>query len=43
MTGLQNLSDFALQVPTIALAIAAGVILSDRWVRHNRSQVAASS
>jgi len=40
VTGLQNLSDFALQVPTVALAIAAGVIVSDRWVRHNRSQVA---
>jgi uncharacterized membrane protein YjjB (DUF3815 family) len=43
VTGLQNLSDFALQVPTVALAIAAGVILSDHWVRHNRSQMAANS
>ena len=33
VTGLQNLSDFALQVPTVALALAAGVIVSDRWLR----------
>ena len=33
VTGLQNLSDFALQVPTVALSIAAGVILSDHWLR----------
>ena len=36
VTGLQNLSDFALQVPTVALSIAAGVILSDHWLRHRR-------
>ena len=34
VTGLKNLSDFALQVPTVALAIAAGVILSDRWLQR---------
>ena len=34
VTGLQNLADFALQVPTVALALAAGVILSDHWLRH---------
>ena len=31
ITGLENLADFALQVPTVALALAAGVILSDYW------------
>lgn len=29
VSGLQNLADFGLQVPTVALAL--GVILSDRW------------
>lgn len=36
VTGLQNLSDFALQVPTVALALGAGIILSDRWARRIR-------
>jgi hypothetical protein len=31
VTGLENLADFALQIPTVALALAAGVILSDYW------------
>lgn len=29
--GLTDLVDFGLQVPTVALAIALGVLLSDRW------------
>ena len=39
LTGLQNLSDFALQVATVALGLAAGVILSDHWLRHTRPDV----
>jgi hypothetical protein len=35
VSGLQNLADFALQIPTVAVAIAIGVIVSDRW-RHRR-------
>jgi len=31
VSGLQNLADFGLQVPTVALALALGVIVSDRW------------
>jgi uncharacterized membrane protein YjjP (DUF1212 family) len=31
VTGLKNLADFALQVPTVALALAAGVIVSEAW------------
>jgi hypothetical protein len=31
VTGLHNLADFALQVPTVAVAIAGGVIVSARW------------
>ena len=38
ISGLQNLADFALQVPTVALALAAGVILSDHWRHPHRSQ-----
>ena len=30
VSGIRNLADFALQVPTIAIAIAIGVIVSDR-------------
>lgn len=33
VSSLQNLADFGLQVPTVALALALGVILSDRWRR----------
>jgi uncharacterized membrane protein YjjP (DUF1212 family) len=33
VSGIQNLADFGLQVPTVALALALGVILSDRWRR----------
>ena len=33
MTGLRNLADFGLQVPTVALAIAVGVIVTDHWSR----------
>jgi uncharacterized membrane protein YjjP (DUF1212 family) len=33
VSGVQNLADFALQVPTVAVAIALGVIVSDRWRR----------
>jgi hypothetical protein len=33
VSGIQNLADFALQVPTVAIAIAVGVIISDRWRR----------
>lgn len=31
ISGLQNLGDFALQVPTVALALAIGVIATERW------------
>jgi hypothetical protein len=31
LPGLQELGDFALQVPTVALALAIGVIASKRW------------
>jgi uncharacterized membrane protein YjjB (DUF3815 family) len=31
VAGLQDLGDFALQVPTVALALAIGVIASKRW------------
>lgn len=34
VTGLQNLADFALQVPTVALAIAVGVIVTEHWLRR---------
>jgi hypothetical protein len=37
VTGLQNLADFALQVPTVALAIAAGIILGQHW--HTRTRL----
>jgi uncharacterized membrane protein YjjB (DUF3815 family) len=40
VTGLQNLGDFALQVPTVALAIATGVIVSDHWVRRAGNEAA---
>ena len=33
VSGVQNLAGFALQVPTVAVAIALGVIVSDRWRR----------
>lgn len=36
VTGLRNLSDFALQVPTVALAIAAGVIMTERLTGMQR-------
>jgi uncharacterized membrane protein YjjP (DUF1212 family) len=37
VSGVQNLADFGLQVPTVALALALGVILSERWaVRPDR-------
>lgn len=36
VSGLQNLGDFALQVPTVALAIAIGVIATDRWAQPTR-------
>ena len=35
VTGLRNLADFALQVPTVALAIAVGVIATEHWTREN--------
>lgn len=35
VSGLRNLADFALQVPTVALAIAAGIIITD-LVRSSR-------
>jgi uncharacterized membrane protein YjjP (DUF1212 family) len=42
VTGLENLGDFALQVPTVALAIATGIILSRRWLpRRTHHTVAA--
>ncbi len=31
ISGLQDLGDFALQVPTVALALALGVIATERW------------
>ena len=33
VSGLKDLADFGLQVPTVALAIAIGVIATERWVR----------
>ena len=39
VTGLQNLADFALQVPTVALALASGVILTDHWSRTYEARV----
>src|SRR5262249_11366889 len=33
VSSLQDLADFGLQVPTVALALALGVILSDHWRR----------
>jgi uncharacterized membrane protein YjjP (DUF1212 family) len=41
ITGLQNLADFALQVPTVALAIASGVIISGSWRGRSRDKQAA--
>ena len=43
VTGLENLASFGLQVPTVALAIAVGVILSDHWWRHTAVSAARSS
>lgn len=43
VTGLQNLADFALQVPTVALALASGVILTDHWPRHAPEGVTAGN
>jgi uncharacterized membrane protein YjjP (DUF1212 family) len=37
VSGLQNLADFGLQVPTVALSLALGVILSDHWRRSPQS------
>jgi len=37
ISGLRDLADFALQVPTVALAIAIGVVATDRWARRTRS------
>jgi uncharacterized membrane protein YjjP (DUF1212 family) len=37
VSGLRNLADFGLQVPTVALAIAIGVIATDRWARRIRN------
>lgn len=34
VSGLRDLVDFGLQVPTVALAIALGIALSDRWRFH---------
>jgi uncharacterized membrane protein YjjP (DUF1212 family) len=34
VAGLQDLGDFALQVPTVALALAIGVIASKRWANE---------
>jgi uncharacterized membrane protein YjjP (DUF1212 family) len=45
VTGLRNLADFGLQVPTVALAIAVGVLATEHWSRSyearagNRSPV----
>jgi uncharacterized membrane protein YjjP (DUF1212 family) len=36
VSSVQNLADFGLQVPTVALALALGVIISDRWSRAPR-------
>jgi uncharacterized membrane protein YjjP (DUF1212 family) len=33
ITGLRNLADFGLQVPTVALAIAVGVLVTEHWSR----------
>lgn len=41
VTGLENMGDFALQVPTVALAIASGIILSRHWhLRRSRHAAA---
>ncbi|MCP3420975.1 hypothetical protein [Nocardioides pinisoli] len=38
VSGVHDLADFGLQVPTVALAIALGVVLSDTWrTRHGTS------
>jgi hypothetical protein len=33
VSGLRNLADFAMQVPTVAVAIAIGVLLTGPWRR----------
>lgn len=35
VSGLQNLTEFALQVPTVALAIASGILVSQHWRRRH--------
>jgi uncharacterized membrane protein YjjB (DUF3815 family) len=37
VTGLRNLVDFGMQVPTVALAIAVGVIATEHWARESPS------
>ena len=37
VSGLRNLADFALQVPTVAVAIAIGVLLTEPWRRSGIS------
>ena len=38
VSGLKDLADFGLPVPTVALAIAIGVIATERWVRARGSR-----
>ena len=33
VTGVQHLADFALQVPTVAISVAAGILLTEHWQR----------
>jgi uncharacterized membrane protein YjjB (DUF3815 family) len=42
ISGLQNLGDFALQVPTVALALAIGVIATQHWRAKGDSRDASS-
>ncbi len=38
VTGLRNLAEFGLQVPTVALAIAVGVLATERWSRKREAR-----
>jgi len=33
VTGVQHLADFALQVPTVAISVAVGILLTEHWQR----------
>ena len=38
LTGLRNLADFGMQVPTVALAIAVGVLATEHWSRAHETR-----